>query len=108
LPVANQQQYQEPSSFALDPAIQGRIEAIEIQQRLLGENHSDVIFALSSLAKMMQRKGDFQGALAIMRESQFRSMRANTLAYEQQLNRQQRLESGFGGGVCVSYENSRR
>jgi hypothetical protein len=115
----NSQEVCQPPSNSLsrDPILQARIEAVEIQQRLLGEIHPDVIFSLTSLAKMCERKGDLELALEIMRESQFRTMKAKTLAYEQQISRlqhQQELENEFnrGGGVLVpseisfSHENS--
>ena len=79
-------------NFEHNKIIQARIETLEIQQRLLGENHPDVIFSLSSLAKLCQKRGDYEGALSIMRETQVRSMKAKALAYEQQLNKNQQLE----------------
>jgi len=63
-----------------DVALQARIEAVEIQQALLGENHPDVIFALSSLAKLHQRRGDYREASSIMRDSQKRSFLAKTVS----------------------------
>lgn len=59
-----------------DPALQARMEALRIQQRLLGDNHLDVIFALSSLAKLHQKRGDYQEASSILRESQRLQMRS--------------------------------
>lgn len=79
-------------NFEHNKIIQARIETLEIQQRLLGESHPDVIFSLSSLAKLCQKRGDYEGALSIMRETQVRSMKAKALAYEQQLNKNQQLE----------------
>lgn len=94
------------NSFERDPTLQARIEAVEIQQRLLGEHHPDVIFALSSLAKLCQKRGDFEGALSIMRESQVRSMQAKTLAYEQQVSRIQQQQEIARDGVLVPTEIS--
>mmetsp|Transcript_4299 Transcript_4299/g.9525 ORF Transcript_4299/g.9525 Transcript_4299/m.9525 type:complete len:288 (+) Transcript_4299:82-945(+) len=61
-----------------DPALQARIEAIRIQQQLLGDNHPDVIFALSSLAKLHQKRGNYAEAASILRESQMRRMQAQS------------------------------
>ncbi|KAL3785139.1 hypothetical protein HJC23_013298 [Cyclotella cryptica] len=83
----NQRDFLHNLNFDHDRALQARIEAVEIQQRLLGENHPDVIFALSSLAKLCQKRGDFEGASSILRESQVRSLRAKTWANEQQVSR---------------------
>lgn len=70
---------QQPSSLkSNDPALQARTEAIIIQQEILGENHPDVIFALSSLAKLHQRRGNYIEAASILRESQMRSMQAKS------------------------------
>ncbi|KAL7461804.1 hypothetical protein ACHAXS_002211 [Conticribra weissflogii] len=68
-----------PSVPSADVALQARIEAVEIQQVLLGENHPDVIFALSRLAKLHQRRGDHSQASSIMRESQKRSFLAKNV-----------------------------
>lgn len=59
-----------------DSALQARIEAIRIQQQYVGDNHPDVIFALSSLAKAQERRGNHVEAAAIWRESQMRLMLA--------------------------------
>lgn len=61
-----------------DPALQARTEAIRIQQQLLGDNHPDVIFALSSLAKLHQRRGNSAEAASILRESKMRSTMAKS------------------------------
>mmetsp|Transcript_24364 Transcript_24364/g.51033 ORF Transcript_24364/g.51033 Transcript_24364/m.51033 type:complete len:300 (+) Transcript_24364:121-1020(+) len=61
-----------------DPALQARTEAIRIQQQLLGENHPDVIFALSSLAKLHQRRGNSAEAASILKESKMRSKLAKS------------------------------
>lgn len=91
-----------------DPIIQARIEAVEIQQRLLGETHPDVIFALTSLAKLLQKRGDIEGAINIMRESELRSTKVKTMAYEQQLSRMQRqeLESLVPSEICIMDDDS--
>jgi len=91
-----------------DPVIQARIEAVEIQQRILGETHPDVIFALSSLAKLLRKRGDIEGAMNIIRESEFRSTKAKTMAHEQQLSRMQRqeLESVVPSEISIMDDNS--
>ena len=61
-----------------DPTLQARIDAIRIQQKLLGENHPDVIFALSSLAKLHQKRGNHTEAAAILRESKMRTTLAQS------------------------------
>ena len=72
-----------PPPAPIDPALNARIEAVRIQQQLLGENHPDVIFALSSLAKLYQRRGDHREASSILRESQMRSFLAKTVPQQQ-------------------------
>lgn len=114
--AANQQNFLRSLHFDEDPALRARIEAVEIQQRLLGENHPDVIFALSSLAKLCQKRGDFQGALSILYESQVRSLRAKTWTCDQLVIRtQQLLQPGDHEGsepvhvpseISISCENS--
>lgn len=74
LPAANNN-----SSKQDDPALRARVEAVQIQQQLLGQNHPDVIFALSSLAKLHQKRGNYKEAETVMRESQMRSLLANTV-----------------------------
>ncbi|KAL3756605.1 hypothetical protein ACHAWU_010413 [Discostella pseudostelligera] len=59
-----------------DSSLQARIEAIRIQQQYVGDNHPDVIFALSSLAKAQERRGNHVEAAAIWKESQMRMMLA--------------------------------
>lgn len=80
-----------PSAFnrSSDPTLQARIDAIRIQQKLLGENHPDVIFSLSSLAKLQQKRGNHTEAAAILRESQTRTRLAQSTP-----------QSSFGG-YCV-------
>jgi hypothetical protein len=60
----------QPSSS--NSALQARIEAIRIQQQYVGDNHPDVIFALSTLAKVQERLGNHVEAAAIRNESQMR------------------------------------
>jgi hypothetical protein len=72
----------QPASYrSSNPALQARIDAIRIQQKLLGQNHPDVIFALSSLAKLQLKRGNHIEAAAIMRESQLRSTLAQSCGY---------------------------
>lgn len=71
-----------------DPALQARIEAVRIQQQLLGENHPDVIFALSSLAKLHQRRGNHNEAASILKESQMRSLLVNSTPHHSASSRQ--------------------
>ena len=59
-----------------DSALQARIEAIRIQQQFVGDNHPDVIFALSRLAKAQEKRGNHVEAAEIWRESQMRMMLA--------------------------------
>jgi hypothetical protein len=56
-----------------DPALEARLDAIKIQEQLLGENHPDVIFALSSLAKLYQKRGYHVDAASLLKESKTRS-----------------------------------
>ena len=107
--VHNQDFFVHPPSnnFGRDPTIQARIEAVEIQQRLLGESHPDVIFSLSSLAKLCQRRGDFELALSIMRESQVRSMKAKTSMYKQQGSNTGQQEYGAIVPSEISFSCSR-
>jgi hypothetical protein len=72
----------QPALFkSTNPALQARIDAIRIQQKLLGQNHPDVIFALSSLAKLQLKRGNRIEGAAIMRESQLRSTLAQSCGY---------------------------
>jgi hypothetical protein len=64
-----------------NPNLQARIDAIRIQQKMLGENHPDVIFALSSLAKLQLKRGNHVEAAAIARESQLRTSLAQSYGY---------------------------
>lgn len=60
----------------LDPALQARIEAVHIQERLLGVHHPDVIFAFSSLEKLFARRGMYVEANQIRMAAQRRSFEA--------------------------------
>ena len=60
----------------LDPALQARIEAVHIQERLLGVHHPDVIFAFSSLEKLFARRGMYLEANQIRMAAQRRSFQA--------------------------------
>lgn len=82
-----------------DPALRARIEAIRIQQQLLGQNHPDVIFALSGLAKLHQRRGNHEEAMDILRESQ---MRSTILARESaDLMSARQSHQGLGGHLVA-------
>lgn len=72
-----------PSQSNYDPALQGRIEAIRIQQQYLGDNHPDVIFALWSLAKVYQKRGNHVDAAAILKESQIRTALSHSMPTRQ-------------------------
>ena len=61
-----------------DPALEARLEAIKIQEQLLGENHPDVVFALSSLAKLYQKRGYHVDAASLLKESKMRSSRSHS------------------------------
>jgi len=62
----------------MDPALEARLDAIKIQEQLLGENHPDVIFALSSLAKLYQKRGYHVDAASLLKESKMRSSRSHS------------------------------
>jgi len=70
----------------VDPALQARIEAIKIQEQLLGLAHPDVIFALAGIAKLYEKRGDHAQAANIMKEIQMRSIMAKS-APQGNLNR---------------------
>ena len=59
-----------------DPALQARIEAIKIQEQSLGISHTDVLFALSGIAKLFDKRGDHAQAAKIRKEKQLRSIMA--------------------------------
>eukprot|EP00571_Detonula_confervacea_P005150 CAMPEP_0172326838 /NCGR_PEP_ID=MMETSP1058-20130122/57720_1 /TAXON_ID=83371 /ORGANISM="Detonula confervacea, Strain CCMP 353" /LENGTH=246 /DNA_ID=CAMNT_0013043725 /DNA_START=137 /DNA_END=877 /DNA_ORIENTATION=+ len=90
MPPLEPQRPTSPSSN--NPALQARIEAVRIQQQLLGENHPDVIFALSSLAKLHQKRGNHVEAASILKESQMRSMLANSTPQHSASSRQKPQE----------------
>jgi len=62
----------------VDPTLQARIEALQIQEQLLGLAHPDVIFALAGIAKLYEKRGDHAQAAKIMKESQMRSIMAKS------------------------------
>ena len=62
-----------------DRALQARIEALQIQEQLLGLSHPDVIFALAGIAKLYEKRGDHAQAVKIMKESQMRSIMAKSV-----------------------------
>lgn len=70
----------------VDPTLQARIEAVKIQEQLLGFAHPDVIFALAGIAKLYEKRGDHAQAANIMKESQMRSIMAKS-APQGNLNR---------------------
>lgn len=70
----------------VDPTLQARIEAVKIQEQLLGLAHPDVIFALSGIAKLYEKRGDHAQAASIMKESQMRSIMAKS-ASQSNLNK---------------------
>jgi len=69
---------QSSSKPNMDPALEARLDAIKIQEQLLGENHPDVIFALSSLAKLYQKRGYHVDAASLLKESKMRSSRSHS------------------------------
>ena len=60
----------------MDPALQARVEAVKIQEQLLGVAHPDVIFALAGIAKLYEKLGEHAQAANIRKENQMRSMMA--------------------------------
>jgi len=77
-PLSPQQQSSSSKPNTTDPALEARLDAIKIQEQLLGENHPDVIFALSSLAKLYQKRGYHVDAENILKESKLRSSRSHS------------------------------
>ena len=73
-------QHQLDTIRQLDPALQARIEAVHIQERLLGVHHPDVIFAFSSLEKLFARRGMYLEANQIRMAAQRRSFEAISTA----------------------------
>mmetsp|Transcript_10929 Transcript_10929/g.24867 ORF Transcript_10929/g.24867 Transcript_10929/m.24867 type:complete len:293 (-) Transcript_10929:340-1218(-) len=76
LHVPPPRQHQRETIRQLDPALQARIEAVHIQERLLGVHHPDVIFAFSSLEKLFARRGMYVEASQIRMAAQRRSFEA--------------------------------
>lgn len=62
----------------VDPALQARIEAVKIQEQLLGLAHPDVFFALAGIAKLYEKRGDHAQSANIMKEIQMRSIMAKS------------------------------
>lgn len=60
----------------VDRTLQARIEALQIQEQLLGLSHPDVIFAFAGIAKLYEKRGDHAQAAKIMKEIQMRSIMA--------------------------------
>lgn len=100
----NPQQPASPKSN--DPALRARMEAIRIQQQLLGDNHPDVIFALSSLAKLHQKRGNHAEAASILRESQMRSVLAkSTPQPSSRKSPQEEQSTGVPTQISFSHQN---
>jgi len=88
-----------------DPALRARTEAIGIQQQLLGENHPDVIFALSSLAKLYQRHGNHAEAATILSEAQMRSSMAKSAPHLSSKSRQNlQQDPNVPNEICFPHE----
>lgn len=83
-----------------DSALQARIDAIRIQQKYVGENHPDVIFALSSLAKVQEKHGNHVEAAAIRRESQMRMTLAKYESVHPMIH-----DTSVGGTSRLPHEN---
>lgn len=62
----------------IDPALQARIEAVKIQEQSLGISHPDVLFALSGIAKLYEKRGDHAQAANILKDCQLRSIMAKS------------------------------
>ena len=77
-PRSPQQQSSSSKPNTTDPALEARLDAIKIQEQLLGENHPDVIFALSSLAKLYQKRGYHVDAASLLKETKMRSSRSHS------------------------------
>ena len=108
--------FQQPTSSSpkpnnTDPALQARIEAIRIQQQLLGDNHPDVIFALTNLSKLHQKRGNHAEAADILKESQMRSALAkSTPQFSPSTSRPsfpQEQYSNVPGEISFTYLNDR-
>ncbi len=73
-------------TLQVDPTLQARIEAVKIQEELLGIAHPDVTFALAGIAKLFEKRGDHAQAANIMKDIQMRSIMAKS-APQGNLNR---------------------
>lgn len=62
----------------IDPALQARIEAVKIQEQSLGISHPDVLFALSGIAKLYEKRGNHAQAANILKDCQLRSIMAKS------------------------------
>ena len=96
-----------PKPNNTDPALQARIEAIRIQQQLLGDNHPDVIFALSNLARLHQRRGNHAEAADILKESQMRSAMANQFSPSTARPSFPQEQGNVPGEISFTYFNDR-
>lgn len=76
------------SKVSVDPTLQARIEAVKIQEQLLGLSHPDVIFALAGIAKLYEKRGDQAQAANIMRESQMRTIMAKNARNQNQYSQE--------------------
>ena len=81
-------------TLQVDPTLQARIEAVKIQEELLGSAHPDVIFALAGIAKLFEKRGDHAQAANIMKDIQMRSIMAKS-APQGNLNQDVPIEISF-------------
>mmetsp|Transcript_15682 Transcript_15682/g.23757 ORF Transcript_15682/g.23757 Transcript_15682/m.23757 type:complete len:140 (-) Transcript_15682:255-674(-) len=63
--------------YKKDVGLGNRITALNAQQELLGENHSDVLFSLQRLAGVHYRRGEYDHAHRILEEHKSRLQRRN-------------------------------
>lgn len=75
VPISSKQPTHPPP---IDPALQARIEAVKIQEQSLGISHPDVLFALSGIAKLYEKRGDHAQAANILKDCQLRSIMAKS------------------------------
>lgn len=64
------------ASLKKDIALANRVAALKAQQRMLGENHPDVLFSLQNLAALHYRRGHYEEAQQVLEEQQARSEQA--------------------------------
>ena len=81
-------------TLQVDPTLQARIEAVKIQEELLGIAHPDVTFALAGIAKLFEKRGDHAQAANIMKDIQMRSIMAKS-APQGNLNQDVPIEISF-------------